>query len=190
MGARDSGTEGEMANPVAKCGNVKVFDFDQASAQPGQWVTDGLISYWFEYMTTNHSDDLKLGSAPCTLVEPSTAFLIAGIEPEMAKMIVEALNWCDATLLVAPVNDAPANTSPGGGSHWSTVVYCRATNTFYFMDSSNPGQSLSAPAARTIAAMKHAMGNASVSILVRLRLWRWRLTVRLINCLMKLLCKK
>ena len=48
--------------------------------------------------------------------------IACGAEPEMAKMIVEALNWCDATLLVAPVNDAPANTSPGGGSHWCTLL--------------------------------------------------------------------
>ena len=79
----------------------------------------------------------KKGEAhPILFMNPSAAFMVSMIDsPEELEMCLDQLSLSSRELVFIPVNDARDPSVVGGGSHWSLLVFHRASNTFFYMDS-------------------------------------------------------
>eukprot|EP00658_Telonema_sp_P-2_P063443 TRINITY_DN5216_c0_g1_i2.p1 TRINITY_DN5216_c0_g1~~TRINITY_DN5216_c0_g1_i2.p1 ORF type:complete len:219 (+),score=38.67 TRINITY_DN5216_c0_g1_i2:242-898(+) len=137
---------------LASCGDAVVFDDDVLSAREGAWATDGLLTFWFEVLTSQMST-----SPRALLIHPSTCFLVANLGPEVAGEILGPLGLTGYEVVLVPVNDNPDVDQAHGGSHWSAVVYHRASRRFHVLDSA-AGRGVTDASMRAIAAVAPAVG--------------------------------
>lgn len=55
--------------------------------------------------------------------------------PEELEMCLDQLSLSTRELIFLPINDAQDPSIVGGGSHWSLMVFHRASNSFFYFDS-------------------------------------------------------
>lgn len=73
---------------------------------------------------------------PILFMNPSAAWMVSMIDnPEELEMCLDQLSLSQRDLLFIPVNDAQDPELVGGGSHWSLLMFHRASNAFFYMDS-------------------------------------------------------
>lgn len=61
--------------------------------------------------------------------------------PDELEMCLDQLSLSKRELIVLPVNDSQDPSAVAGGSHWSLLVFHRASNAFFYFDSVISGSS-------------------------------------------------
>lgn len=104
--------------------------------QPGDWLNDRLIGFWFEYL----ENELFVGQNDICLISPEVAqFVKLGSDCDSA-MFLEPLDLNSKGLVLLPVNDL-SSLDESGGSHWSLLVYDGKMKQCYHLDSANKSNS-------------------------------------------------
>ena len=105
---------------------------DIALLQPGHWLNDAVIHFAFEHMThtilNNHSSLLLLSPAIVSVIQ----FLSDPIE---LHALLGGVDLASRQLVFLPINDADNAAVANAGSHWTLLVFARATMTFHHFDS-------------------------------------------------------
>uniref|UniRef100_A0AAV2LR03 Ubiquitin-like protease family profile domain-containing protein n=1 Tax=Knipowitschia caucasica TaxID=637954 RepID=A0AAV2LR03_KNICA len=118
--------------------------YNLALLQGPHWLNDQVIGFAFEYFSAERFRDLK---ERVVLVSPEvTQFIKCASCAEELALFLEPLDLPSRTWLFLPVNDNSNQTA--GGTHWSLLVYHRASNLFSHYDSQRGSNS---PHARRIA---------------------------------------
>lgn len=69
-------------------------------------------------------------------MNPSAAWMVGMIDsPDELEMCLELLYLSKREVILLPVNDSQDPGAVGGGSHWSLLVFHRASNAFFYFDS-------------------------------------------------------
>lgn len=77
------------------------------------------------------------GIQPILLMNPNAAWMLGMIDdPAELEMCMDQLHLSERAVVFIPVNDSEDPSKVGTGSHWSLLVFYRATSTFYYLDSS------------------------------------------------------
>jgi sentrin-specific protease 8 len=103
--------------------SVVLYQHDLDSLSPGSWLTDSVLEFWLEYITTDR-DMSYLG--------PSVVHLIRDSAQNIPIEFLDAKALNEKVILV-PINDHQGQES--GGSHWSLAVYLRDSNKWLYYDS-------------------------------------------------------
>ncbi|KAI8930388.1 hypothetical protein BC831DRAFT_440348, partial [Entophlyctis helioformis] len=115
---------------VLRYGDAQVNSHDMETIQPGEWVGDAIIEFYYEYLAEAVFPNNKRS---ILFLQPAVAHLIGNVQD--ASFLAGALppDIKDKPLIFAPINDSAGDG--GGGSHWSLLVFFRPTNSFYYYDS-------------------------------------------------------
>lgn len=92
------------------------------------WVSDESIRMYFDII----SNKILGSNSSCKLVSPVISQAIKILED--TNDILDPLFIKNKDILFLPVNDA-MDVSTEGGSHWSLLIYCKSRETFYYYDS-------------------------------------------------------
>lgn len=95
------------------------------------WLSDQILAFYFLYL--EHEKYKSLTNRLRFISPQITQWLKLGSVEEARNFLV-TLNALTKEFLFFAVNDGHGNTN---GSHWSLLVYSRASNTFYNFDSLN-----------------------------------------------------
>ena len=92
----------------------------------------------FRYLADQlkESSSKQADCSPILFMIPSAAFMVSMCET--AEMVEECLNQLALSkrkLVFIPVNNADNPEIVGAGSHWSLLVFHRASNAFFYLDS-------------------------------------------------------
>ncbi|KAI9222733.1 hypothetical protein BC828DRAFT_8812 [Blastocladiella britannica] len=112
-------------------GQVSLYRSDLASLASGGWLNDSIIALFFEVIE-EQQEHSKVG-----LIRPAIVRLLHNLDCESARSILghdHELYVSD--VLVVPVNDHYGREGVGG-SHWTTLIYHRASGQAYHFDSNN-----------------------------------------------------
>ncbi|GMS96157.1 hypothetical protein PENTCL1PPCAC_18332, partial [Pristionchus entomophagus] len=94
----------------------------------GQWLNDRLITFATEYLMDQLNAD-----------EREKMELVCASTCEMLKFSPEFTSWLadyrSRSLVFFVVNDNRDPTRPGGGTHWSLLIYEKDRNRFSYLDS-------------------------------------------------------
>nr|XP_010922480.1 NEDD8-specific protease 1 [Elaeis guineensis] len=92
------------------------------------YINDRLIEFYFAHLSPPH---------PVLLVPPSISFWLSNCpDPVSLSEAVTPLELPQRDLVLFTVNNNSDVTAADGGTHWSLLVYYRATNEFVHHDSS------------------------------------------------------
>lgn len=96
------------------------------------WVNDQIIGFYFQY--------LPLEKYPTTqgdvmLISGSVAFLLLHANESDASLTIRKLGIAEKKAVLFAVNNNPHIHSPGGGSHWSLLLYLVDQQKFCHFDS-------------------------------------------------------
>ncbi|KAH6564232.1 hypothetical protein BASA50_007366 [Batrachochytrium salamandrivorans] len=111
-------------------GDVQVTSMDLDSLAPKEWVGDGVIQFYYEFLEKSvclpHAKEMLL-------LQPAVAFLIANSQDP--RQLRDALppDLVFKKVIFIPINNS--NGGQGGGSHWSLLCFFRPLNTYYYYDS-------------------------------------------------------
>lgn len=145
--------------PSASIGDVKIYPEDVATLEPGCWLNDAVLAYLLEAFRCRQGGQQRL-----VILEPTTAFTVImvahpGQLREMlgvsrAKDAVPLTQeLLDADIVIMPLSNNEDAAEPGGGSHWSLLVFRRrgadGKPRFEHYDSCNDAN---APSARSLMA--------------------------------------
>ena len=121
----------QMANPVVlDFHNCLLRKSDLKLLEHPNWLNDNLINFAFEYFEYNAFDD---HADEVAFVGPDTVqFLKLGSEDDIVPCI-QSLNLSTKQLIVFAINDSAQEQD--SGSHWSTLIFKRATGSFQHYDS-------------------------------------------------------
>jgi len=116
--------------PIARVGDIELYQWDAEMLQPRRWLNDALIAFAFEHMAQSISE-----AGGVVLIEPAVAFASAMLPEEaLAEMLsggpagkARMASLRKARLVVLPVNDNPDSERSGGG-HWSCLAFRRLTD--------------------------------------------------------------
>ena len=87
-------------------------------------------------LTSPQPSDTTTPSNPILFMNPSAAWMVSMIDnPTELEMCLDQLSLSLGELVFIPINDAQDPSIVGGGSHWSLLVFHRASNAFFHMDS-------------------------------------------------------
>jgi len=119
--------DGAHHAPVARVGDIELYQWDVDLLQPRRWLNDALIAFVFEHMAQSLTE-----ADGVVLIEPTVAFAAAMVPPDtLAEMIsggpagkARLARLRTARLVVLPVNDNPDSERSGGG-HWSCLAFHR-----------------------------------------------------------------
>ena len=98
--------------------------------EPMQWLNDGIVGFWFEYL----ENDLFGDRDDICFISPEVAHFIKLGSSQDSCAFLEPLNLNSKSLVLLPVNNSVSPDTPGG-SHWSLLVYERKHQQFYHLDS-------------------------------------------------------
>eukprot|EP00966_Prymnesium_polylepis_P324948 7380952-Prymnesium_polylepis.2 len=65
-------------SPIAELGDIQLFESDAALLQPGHWLNDQLIAYYFEHLAQKSSSSVLL-------LEPSMSAALA-LAPRLTRL--------------------------------------------------------------------------------------------------------
>lgn len=160
---------------VVSLGSSVLRRSDVSTLDPGGWLTDAVITWWFERLDLKSGGNEASGSSSnasgsgsskssqrsSVLIHPSSAFLAASLGPSGAPAVLDGLGLKKADLVVAPVNNNPDVSAAAGGSHWSTLVFYRPAKSFYHVDSI-PGSGNEAAAFALAVALRPCLDEEDV----------------------------
>ncbi|KAJ4460797.1 putative Peptidase C48; SUMO/Sentrin/Ubl1 [Paratrimastix pyriformis] len=119
-------------------GDADIFLEDVVSVRPGKWLTDSVITFWFEWLKANGNAGKPLPPR-VSLVSPATLFFVLHFEDqtEIAASLAP-LHLTTSSLIMLPVNNSTSLMTPGAGSHWSLLFFERegSAGSFWHLDSS------------------------------------------------------
>ncbi|KAJ0987707.1 hypothetical protein J5N97_006063 [Dioscorea zingiberensis] len=96
------------------------------------YINDRIIEFYWSYLSTSVTDRVLL-------VPPSISFSITNCVGYQSRVqAVKPLNIPARDLVVFTVNESSDFTQPGGGTHWSLLVYMREKNALVHHDSYSP----------------------------------------------------
>lgn len=76
------------------------------------------------------------GIHPILFMNPSAAWMVSMIDNSAElEICLDQLSLSSRELVFIPVNDAQDPSIIGGGTHWSLLLFHRASNAFFHMDS-------------------------------------------------------
>ena len=85
-------------------------------------------------------EESEEGVPSVLFMNPSAAWMVSMIESaEELEMCLDQLSLKSREIIFIPVNDSQDPSKVGGGSHWSLLLFQRASNTFYYFDSISSG---------------------------------------------------
>mmetsp|Transcript_8559 Transcript_8559/g.17217 ORF Transcript_8559/g.17217 Transcript_8559/m.17217 type:complete len:245 (-) Transcript_8559:103-837(-) len=162
--------DGALHAPIARVGDVELYQWDVDLLQPRRWLNDALIAFAFEHMTQSLTGPAADG---IVLVEPTVAFAAAMLPPEALVEMVSGgpvgkarlARLKSARLVILPVNDNPDSERSGGG-HWSCLAFRRLSEggaQFEYYDScSNANSEAAAGIARCFGKLLGGGANTPV----------------------------
>ena len=123
---------------VAAAGDVRLFASDVKLLEPGEWLNDNLIAFFFERLAAPYPGVLLLEPSLChaaaMLQSAEVLREMVSVSPKAGGVpLVDQL--ARAKLVLAPINDKDSPESHDGGSHWSLLMYERRTGEFVHYDS-------------------------------------------------------
>ena len=75
--------DGAEHAPIARCGDIELYQWDADLLQPRRWLNDALIAFAFEHMAQGLTEVDGV-----VLIEPTVAFAAAMVPPDtLAEMI-------------------------------------------------------------------------------------------------------
>jgi hypothetical protein len=75
--------DGAEHAPIARCGDIELYQWDADLLQPRRWLNDALIAFAFEHMAQGLTEVDGI-----VLIEPTVAFAAAMVPPDtLAEMI-------------------------------------------------------------------------------------------------------
>ena len=121
-----------MSEIVLSYGDSLIRKSDLELLQPGCWLNDTIIGFYFEYLQTHLHSDLP----QVLLIGPEVTQFIKLVSKQEVPAILEPLGFSDKELVLFCINslDRP---DVAGGSHWSLLAFQRSTNTFHHFDSAS-----------------------------------------------------
>merc|ERR1712105_472457 len=133
----------EKSNEVVKDNEMNVLDFTAMkiseeslkSLEDTQWVDDQMIyiSLAFKQYKINKATDKII------FVSPSITQLIRkSTDRTNTKETIKYLQINEKDWVFYPVSNNNQVNRPGGGTHWSLLVYCMAKDVYYHHDPINP----------------------------------------------------
>ncbi|EGF77776.1 hypothetical protein BATDEDRAFT_27499 [Batrachochytrium dendrobatidis JAM81] len=113
---------------ILSYGDVQVTDEDLATLLPSEWIGDGIIQFYYEFL-----EHTVCKSREILLIQPAVAHLIAcSVDKTYIKAALPPNINSKSTIFI-PINDS--NGSQNSGCHWSLMCYYRPTNSYYYYDS-------------------------------------------------------
>jgi sentrin-specific protease 8 len=102
--------------------DTQVYDYDLATLDPGVWINDTIIEFYFAHLQSMHS-------------KSRIHFMLPGIAYFMSQTddASDLGLQLDHDVVLIPVNNNHGNVV--GGTHWSLLVYVRKEEKFYHCDS-------------------------------------------------------
>merc|ERR1719192_1995976 len=119
-------------NVVSTIGDAIVRESDLQILQGPHWLSDRIISYYFEYLHTEVFDE----SQKICFISPEVSQFLKLVDNEEVSCFIEPLDLASKEVIILAVNNATDPSQPGG-SHWSLLVYTSQANTFFHFDSSS-----------------------------------------------------
>lgn len=120
-------------SPTVVYESSQLFESDIATLAPGGWLTDAVITWWWEV-----SSHALLPPGPrrdaVAFVHPPAAFCTRFLSGEDLLEVLAPLDLPRRELAFLPISDADEPERPAGGSHWSLLVWSRADNAFHHYD--------------------------------------------------------
>lgn len=109
-------------------GDVSLSHEDVETLAPRRFLSDLIIAYAFQ--------ELERSDASVRLVQPASVFMAAcGIVGDDLAALLRPLALDTADTVYLPVNNNDAPDRAYGGSHWSLLVFRRASLSFHHYDS-------------------------------------------------------
>lgn len=111
---------------------VSLRESDRGVLQGQYWLTDTIISFYFEYLAR----ELFPRNTDWLFVSAELTQLIRLVQELEMDQFLEPLNTPTRDFIFLPLNNNN-NPEEEGGSHWSLLVFSRSEKAFYHFDSSN-----------------------------------------------------
>ena len=112
--------------------NTTITNEDLASLEEGHWISDSVISLWFDYLQNEICDE----KSNILFIPPSVTQLLKEGVTDDFNIILEPLNIWKKKYIFLAVNDNKI-VSKVGGQHWSLLLYTLRENMWYHYDSMN-----------------------------------------------------
>lgn len=131
-----------MDKKVLSYGDVLLRQEDLDILSGPFWLSDRLIEFYFQYLEKEGAPQDRM-----LLVGPSVSFWLAnctGFQDTLSTLASLKFRRKEVALFV--INDNEDVDLPEGGSHWSLLVYLRASNSFSHFDSAGKSNSRAAEA--------------------------------------------
>ncbi|RWS14743.1 sentrin-specific protease 8-like protein [Dinothrombium tinctorium] len=127
------GSEGDI---VLSYGDTLLRTSDVSLLNPGHWINDNLIAFWFEYLERELYKDVASAIA---FISPQVAhFIKSGASNhyniEEIRFMLESSKLSEKQLILLPINDC-ITYDTCGGSHWSLLTYKASNQSFEHYDS-------------------------------------------------------
>ncbi|KAI8584570.1 hypothetical protein K450DRAFT_181763 [Umbelopsis ramanniana AG] len=119
-----------MDKIVSQYGDVVLRKSDYDTLADGQWLNDTVIEFHTEYLER----EIIPRDAKILILRPATVHLISHIQDTSQLHSALPPNLNQSLAIFIPINDGKPHIA-NSGSHWSLLVYLRATSTFYYYDS-------------------------------------------------------
>jgi len=117
---------------VSTIGDAVVRKSDLLILEGPHWLSDRIISYYFEYLYREMFDE----SQKISFISPEVSQFLKLVDDQEVSCFVEPLDLKSKELIILAVNNATDPSQPGG-SHWSLLVYTSQADTFFHFDSSS-----------------------------------------------------
>ncbi|XP_015793554.1 sentrin-specific protease 8 [Tetranychus urticae] len=110
---------------------------DVGTLEPGKWVNDNIISFWFEYLEHEVYSDYE---PFIKFIPPDVAQFIksaAEIPSQVSDVssVLESMNLSKKQLILIPINDSPTDAITTSGTHWTLATFTTENGTFEHYDS-------------------------------------------------------
>ena len=110
---------------------------DVNTLEPGKWLNDNVISFWFDYL----EHELYADYESCVkFIAPDVAQFIKSAAENSAQIedvsaVLESMELSKKKLLIIPINDSPTNAMTIGGTHWTLATFTIDNGSFEHYDS-------------------------------------------------------
>lgn len=110
---------------------------DVGTLEPGKWVNDNIISFWFEYLEHEIYSEYE---AFVKFIPPDVAQFIksaAEIPSQVSDVssVLESMNLGKKQLILIPINNASTSSITASGSHWTLAAFNIQNGIFSHYDS-------------------------------------------------------
>lgn len=120
------------------------------SLMEGEWVTDDTIQTYYSFMETVIAKDLKVH-----LMNPVISQATKCLRD--TRDLLSPLKLNEEKYIFVPINDSNGVSNTTSGTHWSLLVFSKATGKYYYFDSC--GSYNYSAAEKTAKALNKVLGN-------------------------------